>query len=66
MAMPNQLSGIFATLGEPMPIYQRFKAELHQRFQAAYDALQKVKKKSCRKNIVPFNRGSEANGAKRV
>ena len=58
-AMPNQLSGIFAALGEPMPIYQRFKAQLRQRFQAAYDALHKIEKKSRRKtNVVPFNRSN--------
>lgn len=62
-AMPNRLSGIFAALGEPMPIYQRFKAELRQRFKAAYDALYKIEKKSRRKtNVVPFNR-SKGNGA---
>jgi hypothetical protein len=71
LAMPNQLSGVFAALGEPLPIFQKFRGDLNKRFQVAYDALHKVKKKSCRKNIVPFNRlnGSGAialNGAKRV
>jgi len=62
-AMPNQLSGIFSALGEPMPIYQRFKAELRQRFQAAYAALHMIEKKSQRKtNFVSFNR-SKGNGA---
>jgi hypothetical protein len=57
LAMPNQLSGIFSSLGEPMPIYKRFKAELNQRFEAAYGALKKIKHASRRKdNIIPLNR----------
>jgi predicted DNA-binding transcriptional regulator AlpA len=68
LAMPNQLSGIFSMLAEPVPIFKRFKAELNQRFQAAYDALQKIKKTSRRRNgvVVPFKQvnGSGANGTK--
>jgi hypothetical protein len=65
LAMPNQLSGIFSSLGEPMPIYKRFKAELNQRFEAADKALRKIKQESRRKdNVVPFNRA--LNGASRA
>jgi len=61
--MPNELSGIFSTLGEPMRIYQRFKTEVGRRFDAASEALEKIKKQSRRKdNIIPLN-GSNGNGA---
>jgi DNA primase len=65
--MPDELSGIFSVLAEPMAIYKRFKAELHQRFQAAQEALQKIKEQSRRKtpknkkeaeNVAPFKRSA--------
>jgi predicted DNA-binding transcriptional regulator AlpA len=56
-AMPNQLSGIFSTLGGPMEIYKQWRDELNQRFESARDALRKVEQKSRRKsNVVPFSR----------
>jgi hypothetical protein len=69
--MPDELAGILSALGEPMLIYKRLKAELGQRFGAAYDELHKVKQTSRRKdNLVPFRpvkvTGDGANGAKRA
>jgi hypothetical protein len=55
-AMPQQLSGIFSQLDGAMPIYQRFKSEMDQRFADAYSALLKVRQASRRRsNVVPFN-----------
>ena|SRR5436309_2492259 len=54
--MPDELSGIFSVLAEPMAICTRFRAEMHHRFQVAYDELTKVKRASRRKgNLIPFN-----------
>ena len=56
--MPDELSGIFSNLAEPMAIYKRFRAEIRQRFQAAHDALLKIKNQSrARDNVViPFEK----------
>jgi hypothetical protein len=55
LRMPQELSGIFSQLGDPMPIFIRFKAELNKRFQAAYGGLKELKDTSRKKsNVVVF------------
>jgi hypothetical protein len=64
--MPDELSGVFAMLAEPLPIYRRFREEMRRRFEAAYEGLKKIEKQSQRKsNVVRFEREAiTSNGAK--